>query len=156
MSTFDKQGWEGEKPMGSLADLLLANHEDIPDIVASDYPLGSFKGTNVDGLDPLMLLALHSQLAGNPIEALVKDYEPVAQASEEGPWLIRIPPSLLTILADVAPHDMEAVAQQWVQTDQLHGSGWTQEDMLVFIEPLILHAQSLAGSGKELFLWSYG
>lgn len=142
--------------MGSLADLLLAAPEDIPEIVGSDYPLGSFKGTNVDGLDPLMLLALHSMLAQVPIEELVKSYEPVAQASEEGPWLIRIPPSLLAILKDIAPHELEAVAAKWVQTHQLRSSGWTQDDMLVFLEPLVLYAQSIAGSDKELFLWTYG
>lgn len=142
--------------MGSLADLVLATPDDIPDIVSSDYPLGSFKGTNVDGLDPLMLLALHSMLTQTPIDELVSQYEPIAQASEEGPWLIRIPSDLLEILANIAPHDMEAMAGQWVQTHQLRGSGWTQDDMLVFIEPLILYAQSIPGSAKELFLWTYG
>ena len=142
--------------MGSLADLLLATPEDIPDIVASDYPLGTYKGTNVDGLDPLMLLALHSLLAEKPLEQMVAQYEPVALASEEGPWLVRIPPDLLAILADVAPHDIEALAGRWVQTDQLRGTGWSQNDMRIFIEPLILYAQSIAGSDKELFLWTYG
>jgi hypothetical protein len=142
--------------MGSLADLLLATHDDIPDIIASDYPLGSYKGTNIDGLDPLMLLALHSMLALRPLEELVNSYEPVAQASEEGPWLIRIPPDLLALLADIAPHDIEVMAAKWSDTDQLRDSGWTQDDMYFFIEPLILYAQSIAGSGKELFLWTYG
>ncbi|MGD2058354.1 MAG: hypothetical protein PVF85_12125 [Anaerolineales bacterium] len=142
--------------MGSLADLLLATPADIPDIVASDYPLGSFKGTNVDGLDALMLLALHGMLTQQPLDDLLTNYEPVAQASEEGPWLIKIPASLLTILADVAPHDMDEVASNWVETQQLRGSGWTQGDMRFFIEPLILYAQSLPGSGKELYLWTYG
>jgi hypothetical protein len=142
--------------MGSLADLLLATPKDIPDIVASDYPLGSYKGTNVDGLDPLMLLALQSLLTQTPIEQLVAKYEAVAQASEEGPWLIRIPPELLAILADIAPHDIDPMAEKWVKTKQLRGSGWTQDDMYIYLEALILYAQSIAGSGKELFLWTYG
>jgi hypothetical protein len=142
--------------MGSLADLLLATHSDIPDIIASDYPLGNYKGTNIDGLDPVMLLALHSMLTLKPLEELISCYEPIAQASEEGPWLIRIPPELLALLADIAPHDIEVMAGKWAQTDQLRDSGWTQDDMYFFIEPLILYAQSISGSGKELFLWSYG
>jgi hypothetical protein len=142
--------------MGSLADLLLATPDDIPNIVSSDYPLGSFKGTNLDGLDPLMLLALHSMLTQTQIEELVALYDPVAQASEEGPWLIRIPPGLLMLLADIAPHEIDPMAERWVQTEQLRGSGWTQEDMYIFLEALILYAQLISGGEKQLFLWTYG
>ncbi|MDF1500964.1 MAG: hypothetical protein P1P76_10885 [Anaerolineales bacterium] len=142
--------------MGSLADLLQATSADIPDIVASDYPLGTYKGASVDGLDPLMLIALQAMLSGKPTDELVDLYQPVAEASEEGPWLVRIPPELLRILADIAPHDVETFAEKWVQTDQLRDSGWTVEDLAFFLEPLILYAQSIGGSGKELFLWTYG
>jgi len=34
--------------MGSLADLIVATSSDAEAIVASEYPLGSFKGVNVD------------------------------------------------------------------------------------------------------------
>lgn len=142
--------------MGSLADLILATPADVPDIVASDYPLGTFKGTNVDGLDPLMLLALHTLLTETPIEVLVDLYQPIAEASDEGPWLVKIPSDLLGILSNIAPHDIEMTAVKWAQTEPLRESGWSMEDMEIFLEPLILHAQSIAGSGKEIFLWTYG
>lgn len=142
--------------MGSLADLLLATYSDIPDIIASDYPLGTFKGTNVDGLDPFMLAALHVLLTETAFDELVDQYQPIAEASTEGPWLVRIPPELLAQLADVAPHDHGVFAARWAETEQLRAEGWAEEDVRLFLDALILHAQSMPLEEKELFLWTYG
>jgi hypothetical protein len=142
--------------MGSLADLILATHSDVPDIVASDYPLGTFKGTNVDGLDPLMLAALHALLLERPVEEFADQYQPIAEASPEGPWLVKIPSELLEHLSRIAPHDHEVYAEKWAGTSQLLADGWRTEEVEILLEPLILYAQSMSGSDKDLFLWTYG
>jgi hypothetical protein len=96
--------------MGSAADLLLAAPSDAQAIVASDYPLGTFKGVNIDGLDPLKLAALHSLFVSKTLAEVLRDYKPIAQASPKGPWLIRLPGELITSLGNIAPPDQASVA----------------------------------------------
>jgi hypothetical protein len=71
--------------MGSNADLIIALSSDAPAIVASEYPLGTFKGINIDGLDPVKLAALHSVFTAKDFSDLLEHYQPVSEASASGP-----------------------------------------------------------------------
>ena len=141
--------------MSSAADLLLADPSEAPAIVASDYPLGTFKGTNVDGLDPLKLAALHSLLAHRAFGDVLPDYRPVAQASAKGPWLVRLPGELITFLGKIAPPDQASIAAIWAATDQVQEEGWSQEKADQFLARLVPLAQSASFEGKDLFLSIY-
>src|SRR4030067_2172349 len=89
--------------MGSAADLIIAADDQGPAIVASDYALGSFRGISVDGLDPLKLAALHSVLTQKAFNSLLGEYQPVAEASSNGPWLVKFPGELGGFLAKLPP-----------------------------------------------------
>ena len=141
--------------MSTAADLILAASDEAPAILASDYPLGTFKGSNVDGLDPLKLAALHSLFAQKPFEIVVREYQPAGQASPQGPWLVKIPVELVTSLSNIAPPDQAAVAARWASTDQLKEQGWSEEDADGFLGRLVPYAQTAAFQGKDLFLWIY-
>ena len=141
--------------MGSAADLLLAAPSDAQAIVASDYPLGTFKGVNIDGLDPLKLAALHSLFVSKTLADVLRDYQPIAQASPKGPWLIRLPGELITSLGNIAPPDQASVAAKWASTDQVQEEGWSPEDADQYLSRLVPFAQTAAFEGKDLFLWVY-
>jgi hypothetical protein len=141
--------------MGSLADLIIALSNDVPTIVASEYPLGTFKGINVDGLDPLKLAALHSLFTAKKFSDLLEQYQPVAEASASGPWLIKFPDELTTFLADIAPQDHASTAAKWASTDQLQGEGWSEQDAEQFIARVAYFAQTAAFEGKDVYLWIY-
>ena len=141
--------------MGSLADLIIALSSDVPTIVASEYPLGTFKGINVDGLDPLKLAALHSLFTAKEFSDLLEQYQPVAEASASGPWLIKFPDELTTFLADIAPQDHASTAAKWASTDQLQGEGWSEQDAEQFIARVAYFAQTAAFEGKDVYLWIY-
>jgi hypothetical protein len=141
--------------MTSAADLILAASDEAAAIVASDYPLGSFKGVNVDGLDPLKLAALHSLLNGRPVEVVLREYQPVAQASPSGPWLIRLPGELIELLGKIPPPDQAAVAARWAATHLAQEESWTDQDADDFLGRLVPFAQTAAFEGVELFLWVY-
>jgi hypothetical protein len=141
--------------MGSAADLILAGPMDAAAIAASDYPLGTFKGVNVDGLDPIKLAALHSLFVPSPFGELLREYQPVAQASPSGPWLIRLPPELLTFLGSIAPPDQTSVADRWASTSQVAEAGWSSNDADEFLSRLVPFAQTAAFEGQDLFLWIY-
>jgi hypothetical protein len=141
--------------MGSAADLILAAASDAPAIAASDYPLGTFRGVNVDGLDPLKLAALHSLFVQKPFGEVLQNYQPVAQASLQGPWLVRVPGDLISFLGNIAPPDQASVAARWTATEQVQDEGWSAEDADQFLGRLVPLAQSAAFEGMELFLWVY-
>jgi hypothetical protein len=141
--------------MGSAADLILADPQDAAGIVASDYPLGTFKGVNVDGLDPVKLATLHSLFDSRLFGEVLREYQPVAQASPTGPWLIRLPDPLISFLGSIAPPDQLSVAARWASADQLAEAGWSAEDADQFLGRLVLYAQTAAFEGRGLFLWVY-
>lgn len=141
--------------MAVMADLLVAGAGDIPTIVASEYPLGEFKGINVDGLDPLTLTALHAELSGELFEALLEKYHPVAEATPSGPWLIQFPADMVARLAEFSPPDYPALAKRWVATDQVVDAGWSPEQAERFVGQAVYLAQNASYDGKELFLWVY-
>ncbi len=141
--------------MGSAADLIIATPDDVPAIVASDYPLGSFKGVNVDGLDPLKIAALHSLFVTKPFPDVLRDYQPVAQASPEGPWLVRLPVELIVLLGKISPPDQPSVAASWAATDQARQEDWSPEDADQFLGRLVPFAQSAQFDGRDLYLWMY-
>jgi len=141
--------------MESLADLLMATSEDIPAIIGSEYPLGSYRGVNIDGLDPLMLVSLHASFAGGDFEPLVKLYHPVAQASETGPWLIQLPAPLTEFLASLQPPDYPQAARAWAQSDQARGGGFEPQVGEKYLGQMAYLAQTAVFDGKQLFLWVY-
>lgn len=141
--------------MGSLADLIIALSSDAPAIVASEYPLGTFKGTNVDGLDPLKLVALHSLFTTKDVSDLLEHYQPIAEVSTSGPWLIKFPDELIAFLAELAPQDFASTAAKWAATDPLRGEGWSEQDAEQFLGRVIHFSQTAAFEGKDVFLWIY-
>ncbi len=141
--------------MGSLADLIIALSSDAPAIVASEYPLGTFKGTNVDGLDPFKLSALHSLFTTKESSDLLKHYQPVAEASATGPWLIKFPDELIALLADLAPQEYSSTAAKWASTDQVQVDGWSEQEAEQFLARVVNFAQIAAFEQKEVFLWIY-
>ena len=142
--------------MASLADLLLAESNDAPAIVASEYPLGTFTGTNVDGLDPLKLAALHSIFTETDFNQLLEHYKPIAKASTSGPWLIQLPGELVAFLAGLAPHDYDSTAAKWASTTQAQEDGWSVRDAEKFLGQVGHFAQVATFEGKEVYLCVYG
>ncbi len=141
--------------MGSLADLIVASSNDAEAIVASEYPLGSFKGVNVDGLDPLQIAALHSVLADKTLEELLGNYEPIAAGSDSGPWLVKIPEDLIATLANVSPDNQASIGNQWVTSDALQGAGWSEQDVAGYLAQLVHFSQVVSFDNTELFLCAY-
>jgi hypothetical protein len=141
--------------MSSAADLILAAPGDAPGILASDYPLGTFKGVNVDGLDPLKLAALHSLFVDKAFSDILREYQPIGQASPHGPWLVRLSGELIVHLGNIAPPDQASVAARWASTDQANEESWSADDADLFLGRLVPYAQSAAFEGKDLFLWIY-
>jgi hypothetical protein len=141
--------------MSSLADLIVANNSDAESVVTSEYPLGEYSGVNVDGLNPVHLAVLHAFTSGIEFNQVLKEYRPVAEASANGPWLIKVPADLIANLVNIAPQDQPSVAAQWVQVDKVRREGWTEQIAEAFLARLTHYAQIASFEGKALFLCAY-
>jgi hypothetical protein len=141
--------------MGSLADLIIASANDVQAIAASDYPLGAFKGINIDGLDPLLLSELHSVLTGQESGTLLHKYQPIAEASPTGPWLIRFPEDMIASLANIPPQYFAATARKWAAVDRPGHESLSSDEAEKFIARLNHFARTAAFEGLEMFLWIY-
>jgi hypothetical protein len=145
----------GDYPMSTLADLIVATSSDTEAIVASDYPLGTYEGVNVDGLDPLQVAALHSLIVSKDLGELIGDYQPVAQGSPGGPWLIRFPADLIAALASLHPEDQASTAGQWASSEHLLEAGWSTQDAEKYLAQLVRLGQVASFESKEVFLCAY-
>jgi hypothetical protein len=141
--------------MASLADLLVASPDDVPNILASEYPLGTYKGTNVDGLGPLNLAVLQTIFTAEDTNQVLEKYQPIAEASQEGPWLIKLPAELIECLASLAPEDHAAMAVQWASTEPMQAEGLHEQTAQQLIGQVAYYAQNASFEGLDLYLWMY-
>jgi hypothetical protein len=141
--------------MASLADLLVASPDDVPNILASEYPLGTYKGTNVDGLEPLNLAALQTIFTSEDTNQVLEKYQPIAEASPEGPWLIKFPDKLIECLAALAPEDHSSLAAKWASTEPLQKEGLPDQTLQQLIGQIAYFAQTASFEGQDLYLWIY-
>ena len=141
--------------METLADLIVATLDERPAVLASDYPLESFQGVNVDGLDPLKVASLHACLADKAFDQVVPAYQPMAEASPNRPWLVRLPVELTVVLAGIAPQDIPAAAAAWATTEPLRQAGWSGQQAEKYLARLSHFSRLAAFDKKEVFLCVY-
>jgi hypothetical protein len=139
----------------TLVDLIVAALDEGPAVLACEYPLGEYQGVNVDGLDPLKVAALHSRLAQREFDDVLADYQPVGEASPDGPWLVRLPAELVMAAADIAPQDIPEAAAAWATTEPLRQDGWTALEAEKYLARVSHFARQAAYDKKEVFLFLY-
>jgi hypothetical protein len=80
----------------------------------------------------------------------------MAEASNQGPWLIRFPQELIHLVADLPPQDHAMAASRWAATERLHREGWADLDAEQMLERIVYVAQTAALEKREAFLCVYG
>ena len=141
--------------MGSLADIVVADSGDSQAILNSEYPLGTYKGVNSDGLNPLHISALHALLTDKDFNQAKEAYRPISKDPAKGPWLVRIPEDLITALTNIAPHDIASMAAQWAATDRLREERWSGQETEHYLAQLVHFSQIALFEEKEVFLCVY-
>ena len=66
-----------------------------------------------------------------------------------GSWLFRFPPSFVARLTEADAGSLDMVAEQWVQSGELHGAA----EAMPVLRELTQLARMAQASGKGLFLW---
>ena len=77
--------------------------------------------------------------------------EMLSMSNDGGSWLFRFPPPFVTRLAEADAGSLGVVAEQWIQSGELHGA--TAEEVLPVLRELTQLARIAQADGKGLFLW---
>ena len=100
--------------MGVLTDLILATEEELINVPADEIPINVFPGLYIKGTGLIELATLHAILAGVEFDPSFMDFPSVSGGeSEDGPWVFRVPDSLIRSLAACSTADQSRVAVNW-------------------------------------------
>lgn len=139
--------------MGVLTDLVIANEDDAMQIANSQHPLGEFTGIDMKGVDSVKLTMLHSILSGQSWKDLLSQYDPVAEASEDGPWVFLLPTELVHSLAGLDEPGIMNIADQWAKTEEFRLDNWSLEDVTAALRDIANLARQASDQGKRVLAW---
>ena len=139
--------------MGALSDLVTAADGDAERIARAESPAEEFGGIDIKGIDSIKFGTLHSILTGRSFEDLSSEYEPVVTVSDDGPWVFRIPPDLVTRLATLAGEAKQHAVSKWAATEEFALERWTATDVAQAFDEIASLARRAQEGGQALFLW---
>ena len=94
--------------MGMRVNVVVADAEDAGAIIESEKPVEEWKGFEANGLDQAKFAMLHALLSGELFDEALDECGPLYGASDEGPWLMKLPDDSVARLAEL---DREALAR---------------------------------------------
>jgi hypothetical protein len=139
--------------MGVLTDLVIGNEEDATTIANLHYPLGEFTGIDIKGVDTVKLTTLHSILSAEAFKDLLAQYNPIASASEDGPWVFVLPADLVARLAGLDDTEITDTAARWGNTEEFQLDGWSQTNVTDVLRGMAHLARQASAQEKRIFVW---
>jgi hypothetical protein len=133
-----------------LGEFFLGDDELDPVLIAAG-PSGRVPCVSAKGLTPVSVASLAALLGvGSREEVLVacgsRHHE--SESGESGVW--DVPPAVAGALR--ATEDLDPVAEQWVETEELRRDGWQEPEAVAVLDQLaeLLTSQ---GPGQGLWYW---
>ncbi len=122
-------------------------------ICQSLNPLEDWRGIESKGIGAVKIATLQALLTGQTFDEAFCEYDHAISASEEGPWLIRLPDMLTERLAELDESALERVAEELAAAEEFERDGWPQEAVHTFLEALADLANVGLANESALFLW---
>jgi hypothetical protein len=132
--------------------LLVAPLTDAPRVAASGFP-DDTTALDVGGLDSAAFMSLHARALCIAWEPLLPAYDPVASASERGPWVFGIPEQLRDHLARLDEQGVRELAEHWSQCEELQDDGVSDTEAHEFLSGAAALARKAGASRESLLLW---
>jgi hypothetical protein len=137
-----------------LTDIVVAKSGEAGLVAESTIPYQTWPGMDAKGIEHIKLGQLLSILAGEPYQnCVIGEFTLLHEASDDGPWVYRIPDRLIDHLIQIDPSGLDQLAYEWSQIEAFALDAW-QPDMVASV--LIgLHslAREARGTGKDLLMW---
>ena len=139
--------------MGLLTDVFAATESQVRGLSPDDLPGELFPTVKAKSLDPVKFSTLENILVGTGVQRAVGKQVLVYQASDEGPWVIRISAELFEMLATLDQNQVKNAAQRWSQTDELIADRWSEPEVHEVLTKIVDLARQAQANGQRLFVW---
>ena len=140
--------------MGVLTDIVIAHEREAPAVAGEAAPSRRWTGIDATGVDQVKLATLWGLLSGREFRnEWVAEFVPLYEASEDGPWVFRVPDALVQLLADVDDGRAPAIAGRWADTEELQLDEWEPDDARGTIDDLRGLARKARAAATPLLMW---
>jgi hypothetical protein len=147
-------GGGAELPEGVLTELVIADEGEARRVAEDAAPSRRWPGVDAKGLDQVKLSTLWSLLSGRPFcDELLLEFAPLDEVSEDGPWVFRVPPPLVGLLAALEVDRAGAVAEAWATSEELELDGWEPAEVRAMLDGLRGVARAAQAAKKPVLMW---
>jgi hypothetical protein len=134
-------------------NVVVADLEDAGAIIESEKPVEEWKGFEANGLDPAKFAMLHALLSGELFDEALDECGPLHAASDEGPWLMKLPDDSVAHLAELEEDALDRVGEELAATEEFEEDGWSADEVKGFVTALADLAGVARAQGQALFVW---
>lgn len=136
---------------GILAGLFVASPEEVAAWDMESLTPSAWPALEVKRIGPVELGTLESILTGVPYDDITRDGLPplVQSGGEEGPWVTRVRPQLMTALADLPADGIGPAARSWSKTDEFNMVVSADERLVASLTDVLAEAADLARVARE-------
>jgi hypothetical protein len=144
--------------MGVLTDFVVASPAEAKRVGDSANPLKQFAGVDAKGIDQVTMGTLYAILLGTPDtpEFMIDEASLLYTASNDGPWVQRVPQDMVDRLAKLSDDDIPKVAEEWVKTEEFDPmySSWTPTTLVWFLRALVVLSRKAVAEDKAMLMWT--
>jgi hypothetical protein len=146
-------GTGAEVPAGLVTEIVLADEREAPAVAEDEAASRRWPGIDADGIDQVKLAILWAILNGEPLrDELVVSFTPLAEVSEDGPWVFRVPPALVGALAALDAARAPVIAASWAAAEELELEDRDPEDVRRLLDGLRGMARAAAAANQPLLM----
>jgi hypothetical protein len=143
-----------EELMGVLTDILVADESEASAIASEGVPTKRWHGIDAKGIDQVKLGTLWALLTEQAYKSeLIADFISLHEVSEEGPWVYRVPGSLVKLLAELDDKRAAKTSLTWAATEEFELDGWEGSQVRSFLDQLRSIARDATAKRKGLLMW---
>jgi hypothetical protein len=140
--------------MGILTDLVVADESEAEAVAGSGGPLERWSGIDAKGIDQVKLGMLLSIMAGEPYRSsLVGEFVQLAEDSEDGPWVFRVPPRPVSSLSKIKDDELGRLSERWLAVEEFADSGYDLATVTEVVASLRELSKRALSEGKGLLMW---
>lgn len=140
--------------MGVLTDLIVAYESEAGAVAESESPLRDWPGIDAKGIDHVKLGKLLSILTSEPYSnSLVGEFRQIAELSDDGPWVFRLPRGLVLALSKMNEAELGRISVQWSAVEEFDRSGYDLATVTELLAALRELSKTAMAEGKDVLMW---
>ena len=139
--------------MGVLTDFVVADLSDAKRVCDSPCPSKDFGGVDAKGVNTVMLgklFAILSKSDFNP--SFIGGDELLSEGGDDGPWVFRVPDSLVQQVSVLGEGQRREVATEWSKAEEFYDN-WSAESVFAVLEEFAKLCRQAVTEGKSVMMW---